>query len=193
MKLIDAAMRNIEGRERAAQYLDRELPGEDHDREITEVYSDESCTVYQDKGCSEVFFISHTGGWASTDNVEDDYLEVYAALVAAGVIDSMKTTFMRTPWGQADTARKMEGTDCIAVTTSTHGGIYVPNHLLPRIPDVERKLAAAWSGSENWFEEDCCALSVLFHIPATRKDGWTEDQVREWHKNAVLSQLGERA
>ncbi len=87
MKLIDAAMRNIEGRESAEQYLDRELPGEDHGREITEVYSDDSCTVYQDDGQSEVFFINHTGGWSSTDNVEESYPEVYAAMVASGVID----------------------------------------------------------------------------------------------------------
>lgn len=80
MKLIEAAMRNIENREKAEHYLDVELPGEDHDREITEVYQDDSCTVYQDEGCSEVFFINHMGGWVSTDNIEESYPDIYEVI-----------------------------------------------------------------------------------------------------------------
>jgi len=87
IKLIEAVQRNIEGREQAEKYMDAQLPGEDYNREIIEVYSDDSCTVYQDVGCSEVFFINHTGGWSSTDNIKESYPEVYDVLKRKEIVD----------------------------------------------------------------------------------------------------------
>ena len=96
---------------------------------------------------------------------------------------------MQTPWGASQIIRNLNGTGCLRVDCAGHGGIFVPDELLPRIPKAERKLAARWSGSENWYEEDCCALSVLHHIPETRAERHTAEQVSEWHRGAVLNQL----
>ena len=79
-------MRNVEGLDKATEYLNEQLPSEEHGREVEQVFSDNDCTVYEASGVTGVFFINHTGGWCSTDNVRDDYPEVYDALISAGVI-----------------------------------------------------------------------------------------------------------
>ena len=86
MKLIEAAMRNIENRDQAEIYLDKELPGENVNREVEEIFSDNECTVYQDVGLPEVFFINHPGGWSSTDNLSDSFPLVFNELKTRGLI-----------------------------------------------------------------------------------------------------------
>jgi hypothetical protein len=70
-----------------------------------------------------------------------------------------------TPWGISQT-RKRYGRDGIeAVTTAGHGGFYVPAHLVGSIPAHLRRWAAHWSGSEQWYEEDCCWAAVAVTWP----------------------------
>lgn len=98
---------------------------------------------------------------------------------------------IETPWGTADHVRNIGG-ECYAVATSGHGGIFVPDEQLYKIPDAERHLAMRWSGSPNWYEEDCCAASVLKHIPETR-ERHTDEQVEKWWAGSVKPQLDRRA
>jgi len=51
------------------------------------------------------------------------------------------------------------------VSTASHGGIYVPSALLGSMPWAYRQYAKKWSGSENWFEEDCAVLAVVVSFP----------------------------
>jgi hypothetical protein len=71
---------------------------------------------------------------------------------------------MRTPWGESQTVRQI-GAGIVQVSTASHGGFHVPRELLARIPKSEQAYARSWSGSASWYEEDCCALSVLVAFP----------------------------
>jgi len=70
-----------------------------------------------------------------------------------------------TPWGPAQTVRAIGPHGILAVSTAGHGGLYVPDHLLPVIQPRHREWAAEWSGSENWYEEDCCWAAVAKAFP----------------------------
>jgi hypothetical protein len=74
-------------------------------------------------------------------------------------------TGMLTPWGPAQFTRNF-GNGVFMVETAGHGGIYVPPELIHKIPQKERDFAAAWSHGwgENWFEEDCAAISPAYHL-----------------------------
>ena len=67
-----------------------------------------------------------------------------------------------TPWGRADSIRNI-GQGIFAVSTPSHGGLYVPDEFNVR-PEF-REWAARWSGSPNWFEEDCCWAAVAVEFP----------------------------
>lgn len=69
------------------------------------------------------------------------------------------------PWGpiQAITFRGQAG--IAFVSTASHGGFYVPSKLLGRISAAGQEYAARWSGSRNWFEEDCAAALVVVAFP----------------------------
>jgi len=71
---------------------------------------------------------------------------------------------METPWGRSDFTEHL-GCGIIAVSTPSHGGMYVPKHLHCLIPDRARAWAAKWSGSESWYEEDCAWAIVVHWIP----------------------------
>jgi hypothetical protein len=66
---------------------------------------------------------------------------------------------MMTPWGKADYEREV-GFGIICVETPSHGGYYVPGEQLHRIPLAHQARAQKWSGSRNWYEEDCEWASV---------------------------------
>lgn len=71
---------------------------------------------------------------------------------------------MNTPWGQS------QSIDVLAhgikhVTTAGHGGYWVPKAALSRIPAAHRAYAAKWSGSEQWYEEDCAWACVALAFP----------------------------
>ena len=71
---------------------------------------------------------------------------------------------MLTPWGESQTVKDIGG-GVLHVTTAGHGGLYVPDGMLQRIPRLEQDYAARWSGSRNWYEEDCAAAIALYRIP----------------------------
>lgn len=72
-----------------------------------------------------------------------------------------------TPWGAADHVTTIERQSGVIFKVSTpgHGGYYVPDALLTRIPMAGRRYAQQWSGSPNWFEEDCAWAYVAINLP----------------------------
>jgi hypothetical protein len=69
-----------------------------------------------------------------------------------------------TPWGIAQ-SRTDVGDGILCVSTASHGGYFVPDRLLGRIPAEGQAFAARWSGSPNWFEEDCAWAYVALAFP----------------------------
>ena len=74
--------------------------------------------------------------------------------------------FQDTPWGAADHV------ECIApgvfaVSTPSHGGLYLDDVALDAIPAAHRAYAARWSHGygDAWFEEDCAAACVVVAMP----------------------------
>jgi hypothetical protein len=68
------------------------------------------------------------------------------------------------PWGIVQDEEVIaEG--IIYVSTASHGGIWVARELLPRIQKEMRDYAKYWSGSSQWFEEDCAAQCVVVSFP----------------------------
>ena len=80
------------------------------------------------------------------------------------------------PWGIVqDEEIIAEG--IVYVSTASHGGIWVSRELIGRVQRTMRDYAAYWSGSENWFEEDCAAQCVVVSFP----EHFGADQVeRAW-------------
>ena len=71
---------------------------------------------------------------------------------------------MYTPWGTASSITDI-GNGIKNVTTPSHGGYFVPNAKLASIPEEHQAVAASWSGSRNWYEEDCCWAYVCLAFP----------------------------
>jgi len=75
----------------------------------------------------------------------------------------METTMLEitmTPWGAPDTQTVIaEG--IIAVTTPSHGGIWLSPEGLAEMPEHLRKCSFT---KDNWFEEDCswCAVALAW-------------------------------
>lgn len=68
------------------------------------------------------------------------------------------------PWGRIqDEEIIAEG--IVYVSTASHGGIWVAPELLGRVKREMRDYAAYWSGSSQWFEEDCAAQCVVVSFP----------------------------
>jgi hypothetical protein len=74
-----------------------------------------------------------------------------------------------TPWGPARYAKQL-APGLTEVGTASHGGIHVADRLLPLIPEAARVWAKRWSGSENWYEEDCCWAVVAVIFPQAFED-----------------------
>lgn len=72
---------------------------------------------------------------------------------------------IETPWGISQTRKRYGTVGIEAVTTAGHGGFYVPANLVGSIPAHLRRWAARWSGSEQWYEEDCCWAAVAVTWP----------------------------
>lgn len=60
-----------------------------------------------------------------------------------------------TPWGAAQYADAIGGAGVVAVSTASHGGLYVPRELLPLVSEEGRAYAQKYTQSEHWYEEDC--------------------------------------
>lgn len=79
---------------------------------------------------------------------------------------------LHTPWGHADQYENL-GQGIMSVSTPSHGGIFVPECMLHCIPADFRHWAESWSGSEQWYEEDCCWAAVAVAFP----DRFTDRQL----------------
>lgn len=98
----------------------------------------------------------------------------------------MQAMFSRsTPWGMADHyENKMQG--IFTCSTPSHGGWFIPPEYLHNISAEGRRYAAKWSGSEQWFEEDCAWAFVCEAFPdlfteenreiAKRTLGWLKER-----------------
>ena len=73
----------------------------------------------------------------------------------------MNTALRNTPWGVPDGVTDI-GDGILFVSTPSHGGYYVPHHLLPMIAPSWRAFAAKWSHGmgDQWYEEDCAWAGV---------------------------------
>ncbi len=74
------------------------------------------------------------------------------------------------PWGPIDFVAALGADGIVTVSTPGHGGLFVPAALLDRIPAAHRSYAAKWSGSDQWYEEDCAWAAVALAFP------WLFDQ-----------------
>lgn len=71
---------------------------------------------------------------------------------------------MQTPWGKADSVVTLSN-GIRRVSTPSHGGYWVPAKLLPLVPAQFQAYAAKWSGSPQWYEEDCAWACVAVTFP----------------------------
>jgi hypothetical protein len=92
----------------------------------------------------------------------------------------MKTN-QQTPWGRADQIERI-GEGIYFASTPSHGGYYVPAGMLHAIPAAHQARALKWSGSRNWYEEDCEWASVAVAFPHL----FNQDQ-REAAANTIKS------
>ena len=68
------------------------------------------------------------------------------------------------PWGHVESVQTI-APGIVNVTTPGHGGIWVAPELRSHIRPELRAWAARWSGSEAWYEEDCCWAAVAVTWP----------------------------
>lgn len=73
----------------------------------------------------------------------------------ASVATTRVSQHIATPWGFSDHVVPLGDRGILSVGTPSHGGIFVPLDLLDEIPGDGLAYAKRWSGSEQWFEEDC--------------------------------------
>jgi hypothetical protein len=99
---------------------------------------------------------------------------------------------MFTPWGQSQTVEQCGADGVLHVTTAGHGGIFVPDTLLHRIPKDEQAYAAAWSGSRNWYEEDCAAAIPVFRLREAFAR-FTDAQAAEYYNGVKAYWQGRKA
>lgn len=96
--------------------------------------------------------------------------------------DYAKARTLRTPWGQADSVREYPN-GIRWVGTPSHGGFWVPAKVLAAIPEMHQLYALKWSGSRQWYEEDCAWACVALAFPEffTVEDlSAARDTVRRW-------------
>jgi hypothetical protein len=81
------------------------------------------------------------------------------------------------PWGLIDSVTPL-GPDAMAVSTPSHGGIWVSPAGLAKIPEALR--ATAYSGG-GWFEEDCdwCIPYLALGLHAFEEPAERRDRIRE--------------
>lgn len=68
---------------------------------------------------------------------------------------------MKTPWGNANHVQVLQS-GILSVSTPGHGGLFVPDELLAKMPGVLAQSNGYSGAGSNWFEEDCeWALPVV--------------------------------
>lgn len=70
------------------------------------------------------------------------------------------------------------------MSTASHGGIFVPDELLLCFTQSEKDYAEKWSGSKNWYEEDCAAAIPMFRLPELFP--MDEGKRKEYYNNAKI-------
>jgi len=80
-------------------------------------------------------------------------------------VNKQTETALATPWGIADNISRIGGEGILQVETPSHGGYYVPDALLGRMSKDAQASAVKWSGSKNWYEEDCSWAYVALAFP----------------------------
>lgn len=71
-----------------------------------------------------------------------------------------------TPWGPAETVRKI-APGIIIVSTASHGGAWLDEDRNLSVPSAWRQYAARWShgSGDQWYEEDGAILAVILTFP----------------------------
>ena len=91
---------------------------------------------------------------------------------------------MKTPWGKSDRVEwNKQGDVAIAyVTTPSHGGWYIPLEHLHRLSEKAKAYALTWSGSEQWYEEDCAWAYVAEAFPEmfTPEERFNAEKTLNW-------------
>ncbi|KKL56124.1 hypothetical protein LCGC14_2248510 [marine sediment metagenome] len=88
---------------------------------------------------------------------------------------------MRTPWGESDSVEVI-APGIAFYGTPSHGGFHIASNLLGRIRPIWQAYARKWSGSAQWYEEDCAAALVVIEFPEHFTDSQIEDatSTRKW-------------
>jgi hypothetical protein len=101
------------------------------------------------------------------------------------VPESMRARLSQTPWGKADSITKLAD-GIYAVSTPSHGGLWISQDRLADMPEASVEFARKWSGSEQWWEEDCAwAFVAVVHPEAFDSDAVTAARMLA---NRLLSQ-----
>jgi len=103
---------------------------------------------------------------------------------------------MQTPWGTADTVKKLDD-GIVHVTTPSHGGVFIPPKMLKQIPGpFFAGKGFALQRCEGWFEEDCdMSIAIAFFPEHFRRANLFGDfdktyktavqSMNFWHADAV--------
>lgn len=67
------------------------------------------------------------------------------------------------PWGRVERVNVMG--DIFAVSTTSHGGFWVPPEVLDRVPVTHQYATFRQQGLRGWFEEDCDWSWLVFSFP----------------------------
>jgi hypothetical protein len=96
------------------------------------------------------------------------------------------------PWGKVDGHSPFGDLGLYHHSTPGHGGIYVPDEMLSRMPKPYRD--ANHYGGGNWFEEDCEWALVALSFPSGLSEKQIESAtrtVKNWYPHAWMAVTGE--
>ena len=95
---------------------------------------------------------------------------------------------MRTPWGESDSVEEI-APGIFFCGTPSHGGFHIASNLLYRIRPTWQTYARKWSGSPQWYEEDCAYALVVIEFPEHFTDSQIEaaERTRKWLEGRDLA------
>ena len=68
------------------------------------------------------------------------------------------------PWDRIQSITAI-GQGIVGIGTAGHGGLFVPHAQLHAIPQAWQDYAARWTGSPQYYEEDCASALVALSFP----------------------------
>lgn len=95
------------------------------------------------------------------------------------------------PWGNVDGWTPFGDLGLYQHSTSSHGGIYVPDEMLAMMPEPYRK--ANHYGGKNWFEEDCEWALVALSFPSGHSEKQMDSAIRtvkNWYPHQFMAVTG---